>query len=73
MKVSHILHDQSSRQPVTRQEEPRFLANTIGKPRGAWPTFVSFQGAHAFRGDGVGLVYHHALATWDEPSLEEKE
>jgi hypothetical protein len=30
-------------------------------------------GAHAFQGDGPGLVYHHALATWDEPSLEERE
>ncbi len=24
-------------------------------------------------GDGPGLVYCHALATWDEPSLEERE
>jgi hypothetical protein len=49
MKVSHILDDQSSCQLVTRQEKPPwFLANTIGKPRGVWPTFVSFLGAHAF-------------------------
>jgi len=47
--------------------------NTIGKLKGAWPTFVSFTKAHAFQGDGSGLVYHHALATWDEPSPEERE
>jgi len=28
---------------------------------------------HVFQGDGPGLVYHHALATWDEPSLKERE
>jgi len=47
--------------------------NTIGKPRGAWPTFISFPGAHAFQGDGPSLVYHHASTTWDELSLEERE
>ncbi len=74
LQVSHILDDQSSYQPVTRQEKPPwFPANTIGKPIGAWPTFVSFLGAHAFQGDGPGLVYCHALATWDEPSPEERE
>jgi len=61
-------------QLITRQEiPPWFLVNTIGKLRGAWPTFVSLPGAHAFQGDGPGLVYHHASATWDEPSLEERE
>jgi hypothetical protein len=47
--------------------------NIIGKPRGVWPTFVSFPGPHAFQGDGPGLVYCHASTTWDEPSLEERE
>ncbi len=74
LQVSHILDDQSSCQPVTRQEKPPwFHANVIGKPRGVWPTFVSFLGAHAFQGDGPGLVYRHASATWDEPSLKERE
>jgi hypothetical protein len=74
LQVSHILDDQSSCQPVTRQEKsPWFLANTIGKPRGVWPTFVSFPRAHAFQGDGPGLVDHHASTTWDEPSPEERE
>jgi hypothetical protein len=45
----------------------RFM-NTIGKPKGVWTTFVSFSGAHAFQGDGPSQVYHHASATWDEPS-----
>jgi hypothetical protein len=68
------LDDQSSCQQVTRQEKPPwFLANTIGKPRNVWPTFVSFLGTHAFQGDGLGLVYCHVLATWDEPSPEERE
>ncbi len=67
------MDDQSSCQPVTRQEKPPwFLANTIGKPRGAWPTFLSFLGAHVFQGNGPGLVYRHASATWDEPSPEER-
>ncbi len=62
--VSHILDDQSSYQPVTRQEKPPwFLANIIGKPRGVWPTFVSFPGAHAFQENGLDLVYRHASAT----------
>jgi len=74
LQVSHILDDQSSCQPVTRQEKPPwFPTNTIRKPRGAWPTFVSFPGAHAFQGDGPGLVYRHASATWDEPSPKERE
>jgi hypothetical protein len=74
LQVSHILNDQSSCQPVIRQEKPPwFLANIIGKPRGAWPTFVSFPGAHAFQGDGPGLVYCHASTTWDEPIPKERE
>jgi hypothetical protein len=73
LQVSHILDDQSSYQPLTRKEKPpRFPTNTIGKPRGAWPTFISSPGAHAFQGDGLGLVYRHALAIWDEPKLEER-
>jgi hypothetical protein len=28
---------------------------------------------HVFQGNGPGLVYRHALATWDEPSPEEIE
>jgi hypothetical protein len=74
LQVSHILDDQSSCQPVTRQEKPPwFPANIIGKPISVWPTFVSFLGAHTFQGDGLGLVYCHASATWDELSLEERE
>jgi hypothetical protein len=46
--------------------------NIIGKPKGVWPTFVSLPRAHAFQGDGLGLVYHHALATWDEPNPKER-
>ncbi len=68
------MDDRSSCQPITRQEKlPWFPTNTIGKPRGVWPTFVSFPGTHACQGDGLGLVYRHALATWDEPSPEERE
>jgi hypothetical protein len=64
LQVSHILDDQSFCQPITRQKKPPwFPMNTIGKPRSAWPTFVSFPRAHAFQGDGPGLVYHHASAT----------
>ncbi len=46
--------------------------NIIQKPIGVWPTFLSFSGAHAFQGDGLGMVYHHASATWDEPSPKER-
>ncbi len=67
------MDDQSSCQPITRQEKhPSFLTNTIGKPRGVWPAFVSFPGAHAFLGDGLGMMYHNALDTWDEPSPKER-
>jgi len=47
--------------------------NIIEKPRGVWLTFVSFPGTHAFQGNGPGLVYHHASATWDELSPEKGE
>ncbi len=68
------MDDQSSYLPGIRYEKPLwFPTNTIGKPKGVWPTFVSFLGAHTFQGDGLGLVYRHASATWDEPSLEKKE
>ncbi len=68
------MDDQSSCQPVTRQKKPPwFPTNTIGKPKGVWPTFVSFPKEHPFQGNGPGLVYPHALATWDEPSPEERE
>ncbi len=74
LHISHILDDQSSYQPVTRQEKPRwFPSNTIGKPKVVWPTFVSFPIAHTFQGNGPCLVYCHALATWDEPSPKERE
>jgi len=53
-------------------EPPWFIANIIGKPRGVWPTFVSFPRAHAFQRNGLGLVYRHASTTWDEPSLKER-
>jgi hypothetical protein len=33
---------------------------------------VSFLGTHAFQGDGPGLVYRQASATWDESSSEER-
>ncbi len=72
--LQHILDDQSSCQLVTRQEKPLwFLANTIGKPKGVLPTFVSFPRAHTFQGDRLDLVYRHASATWDEPSPEKRE
>ncbi len=72
MQVSHILDDQSSCQQITRQNKPPwFPANTIGKPKGVWPTFVSFPRAYAFQGDGRSLVYRHVLATWDELSPKE--
>ncbi len=29
--------------------------------------------AHAIQGDGLGLVYRHASATWGEPSPKERE
>jgi hypothetical protein len=34
--------------------------------------FMSFPWAHTFQGDGLGLVYRHALATWDERSPKER-
>jgi hypothetical protein len=58
---------------MIKEKPPWFLTNTIRKPRGVWPTFVSFPGTHAFQGDGPGLVYHHASTTWDEPSPKERE
>jgi hypothetical protein len=74
LHVFQILDDQSSCQPITRQEKPPwFPTNTIEKLRGAWPTFVSFLETHAFQGDGLDLVYRHASTTWDEPSPEERE
>jgi hypothetical protein len=74
LQVSHILDDQNSYQPVTRQEKPpRFPTNIIGKPIGVWTTFFSFPKAHAFQGDGPGLVYCHAASTWDELSPKERE
>ncbi len=47
--------------------------NTIGEPKGVWPTFVSFPGAQAFQGDGPGLVYYHASVNSNEPSPKERE
>jgi hypothetical protein len=46
--------------------------NTIGKPKGVWPTFVSFRITHAFQGNGPSLIYRHASTTWDEPSPKER-
>jgi hypothetical protein len=57
LQVDQILDGSSSCKPVTREERPPWYpANTIGQPRGAWPTLLSFPGAHAFQGDGPGLV-----------------
>jgi hypothetical protein len=46
---------------------------TSGPTLHLWPTFVSFPRTHTFQGDEPGLVYRHVLATWDEPSPEERE
>jgi len=74
LQVYHILDDHNSCQPVIRQKKPPwFPMNIIEKPRGVWLTFVSFPGTHAFQGNGPGLVYHHASATWDELSPEKGE
>jgi len=68
------LDDQSSCQLVTRQEKPPwFPVNTIGKPIGVWPTFVSFPRAHTFQGNELGMVYRHASDIWDELSPKERE
>ncbi len=68
------MDDENSYQRVTKQEKLSwFPTNTIGKPRGVWPTFVSFPRTHAFQGDGPSLVYRQASTTWDEPNLEGKE
>ncbi len=73
LQVFHILDDQSSCQPVIRQKKPPwFLVNTIGKPKGVWPTFVSLLKAHTFQGDGPGLMCCHASATWDEPNPKKR-
>jgi len=45
----------------------------MGKPRSVWPTFVSFPRAHAFQGNGLGLVYRYVSTTWDELSPKERE
>ncbi len=58
---------------LVQEKPPWFHPNTIGKPRVVWPTFVSFPRAHTFQGDGLGMVYHHASATWDELSPKERE
>jgi hypothetical protein len=58
---------------IKQKKPPWFPINTIGKPRGAWPTFVSFPGTHAFQGDGPSLVYCHVHPTWDELSPKERE
>jgi hypothetical protein len=58
---------------ITRQEKPPwFPTNTIKKPIGVWPTFVSFPRARAFQGDGPNSVYRHSLATWNESNSEER-
>ncbi len=74
LQVFHILDDQNSCQLIIRQKKAFwFPTNIIRKPKGVWPTFVSFPGTHAFQGDGPSVVYCHVLATWDEPSPKEKE
>jgi hypothetical protein len=46
-----------------KAKETSISCEQIGKPKGVWPTFVSFPRAHAFQGDGTGLMYHHASVT----------
>lgn len=68
--VDQILNGDSSCQPVTMQERASwYAANSVGDPRGAWPTIMLFPGAHTFQGDQPGLVFRHSTTTWDEPSL----
>jgi hypothetical protein len=55
-----------------KKKPPWFRANTIRKSKGASPTFVSIPGAHAFQGDGLGLVYCHVSAIWDKLSPKER-
>jgi hypothetical protein len=67
LQVSHILDDQSSCQPAIKQKKPPwFPTNLIRKPRGAWPTFVSFpiaQHQHWFNQLEVLAMQPHGTMT----------
>jgi hypothetical protein len=50
LQVFHILDNQSSYQPITRQEKPPwFPVNIIGKLRGAWPILSPSQEHTSFK------------------------
>ncbi|CAI5511557.1 unnamed protein product [Closterium sp. Naga37s-1] len=55
----------------------QFPCKEVGKPRQAWPTFVSYAEAAAFKmqGDmpGLGMVYDCIVGEWQEPMALERE
>ncbi|CAI5495811.1 unnamed protein product [Closterium sp. Naga37s-1] len=64
--------------PVTQPVHPtQFPCNEVGKPRQAWPTFVSFEEVAAFRmhdgTPGPGMVYDCTAREWQEPTALERE
>ncbi|CAI7750296.1 unnamed protein product [Closterium sp. NIES-53] len=76
--VEDILEPGRLPAPVTQPDHPtQFACNEVGKPRQAWPTFVSYGGAAAFKmhGDepGPGLVYDCQAGEWQEPTALERE
>jgi hypothetical protein len=56
-------------------KSPYALVNRLGRPRAAFPTFLSFARSYAFRGDGPGTVVDTSIAEYntDEPNADERE
>ncbi|CAI5534908.1 unnamed protein product [Closterium sp. Naga37s-1] len=76
--VEDILEAGRMPAPVTQPDHPtQFACNEVGKPRQAWPTFVSYEGAAAFKmhgeDPGPGLVYDCTAGEWQEPTALERE
>ena len=57
IQVNSILEPGHITLPVTRVDFPPFYpANTVGQPRSALPTLVSYPGSHSFRVNGPGMI-----------------
>jgi hypothetical protein len=52
---------------------PMAMANQVGQPRMALPTFVSFPTSHAYKEGGPGLVWDTCLQRLVDPNANERE
>jgi site-specific DNA-cytosine methylase len=74
LTVQQILEPNRVPTPVTSSSRfPQYPCNSVGKPREALPTLVSYPRSYAFTGGQPGLIYDKTSQKWTVPLAVERE